>query len=58
MQWCPSCSTAFGINHITPCIADLHLQKITFCQVTVLLYKVSISTLFLQFVCSVINTTV
>lgn len=58
MQWFLSCSTAFEINHITPCIADLHLLKITFSQVTVLLYKVVISTLFLQFVCSVINITV
>ena len=58
MRWLPSSSTAFRINHFMPHIADLHLQKVIFCQVTVLIYKEAISTLFLQFVYSVINITV
>jgi len=41
-----------------PHIADLHSQNVIFCQVTALIYKQTISSLYLQFVCSVINITV
>lgn len=58
MQWLPSSSTAFRINHIMPQIADLHPQKVIFRQVSALIYKEAISTLFILFPCSVINITV